>query len=102
MGHLINPLLVDGYMDGQPSESAQGCFTGSDYWQAEQDADDALRTERAVRRELAYLQSEYDRMQEEYYDAVRKRQHRRAERLTDALAYIRKRMDECKKAQERT
>jgi hypothetical protein len=47
MSKLINPWLVDGYVDEQDASSAQGCYVGADVlWEGELAAEKAIRKER--------------------------------------------------------
>ena len=47
MSNIINPLLVDGYVDEQDTESAQGCYIGADtLFEGEMAAEKAIRAER--------------------------------------------------------
>lgn len=47
MSNLINPWLVEGYVDEQDTGSAQGCYIGADtLFEGEMAAEKAIRTQR--------------------------------------------------------
>lgn len=47
MSNLINPWLVEGYVDEQDTGSAQGCYIGADtLFEGEMAADKAIREQR--------------------------------------------------------
>lgn len=47
MSNLINPWLVEGYVDEQDTGSVQGCYTGADtLFEGEMAAEKAIREER--------------------------------------------------------
>lgn len=47
MSNLINPWLVEGYVDEQDAGSAQGCYIGADtLFEGEMAADKAIRKQR--------------------------------------------------------
>lgn len=47
MSNLINPWLVEGYVDEQDTRSAQGCYIGADtLFEGEMAAEKAIRAER--------------------------------------------------------
>ena len=47
MSNLINPWLVEGYVDEQDTGSAQGCYVGADtLFEGEMAAEKAIRAER--------------------------------------------------------
>ena len=47
MSNLINPWLVEGYVDEQDTRSAQGCYIGADtLFEGEMAAEKAIRTQR--------------------------------------------------------
>ena len=47
MSNLINPWLVEGYVDEQDTRSAQGCYIGADtLFEGEMAADKAIRERR--------------------------------------------------------
>ena len=55
MSNLINPWLVEGYVDEQDKESAQGCYIGADIlFEGEMAAEKAIQAER---RRLIYIRN---------------------------------------------
>jgi len=76
MSHLVNPLLLDDFLDEEPSQSAQGCFQGSDYWEEERRADAVLKAERAVRAEILWLRRSIAHLEEELAEAKKKGHNR--------------------------
>ena len=55
MSNLINPWLVEGYVDEQDTGSAQGCYIGADtLFEGEMAAEKAIRAERE---RLIYIQN---------------------------------------------
>ena len=47
MSNLINPWLVEGYVDEQDTRSAQGCYIGADtLFEGEMAAEKAIQAER--------------------------------------------------------
>lgn len=85
MSHLINPALLDDFLDDEPSQSAQGCFTGSDYWDAEERTDKILAAERAVRGEILWRRRVIGYLEEELVTAKEKGYTRKAERIEEQI-----------------
>ena len=85
MTHLVNPVLVDGFLDDEPSQSAQGCFTGSDYWDAEERTDEILFAERVVRGEITWRRRTISYLEEELATAKEKGYTRKAERIEEQI-----------------
>ena len=55
MSNLINPWLVEGYVDEQDTRSAQGCYIGADtLFEGEMAAEKAIQAER---RRLIYIRN---------------------------------------------
>ena len=55
MSNLINPWLVEGYVDEQDTGSAQGCYIGADIlFEGEMAAEKAIQAER---RRLIYIRN---------------------------------------------
>ena len=55
MSNLINPWLVEGYVDEQDTGSAQGCYIGADtLFEGEMAAEKAIQAER---RRLIYIRN---------------------------------------------
>ena len=55
MSNLINPWLVEGYVDEQDTRSAQGCYIGADIlFEGEMAAEKAIQAER---RRLIYIRN---------------------------------------------
>ena len=88
MSHLINPLLVDGYIDDEPHKSVQGCFVGSDYWEAERKADIAIGVRRALYAEINWLKSSIERLKEELEEAEKRNLVRRPQWLRKHIAKL--------------
>ena len=89
MSNLINPLLVDGYIDEQHTQSVQGCYTGSDYWEAECQADKALEAERIMRARRAALKQELEQREADMRAAVQRGHNRKAAYLQERITEIR-------------
>ena len=55
MSNLINPWLVEGYVDEQDTRSAQGCYIGADtLFEGEMAAEKAIQAER---KRLIYIRN---------------------------------------------
>ena len=55
MSNLINPWLVEGYVDEQDTRSAQGCYIGADIlFEGEMAAEKAIQAER---KRLIYIRN---------------------------------------------
>lgn len=88
MSHLINPLLVDSYIDEQPSQSVQGCFQGSDYWEAERNADKAIQARNEKWLQIRLLKQELEQCKNELPIEQQRGHRRKAERLQSRIEEI--------------
>ena len=85
MSNLINPWLVEGYVDEQDTRSAQGCYIGADtLFEGEMAAEKAIRAERErlmyirnlkqsiadLKRELAQCSKYHNRKRESIEDKI--------------------------------
>jgi len=96
MSNMINPLFIDDYIDECIDESAQGCFVGTDYWDAERQADKALEREREFFR---YVHSLNERLHDVEIKLARcKPEYKRKRKsLEDEINDIKEELARCQK-----
>ena len=88
MSNFINPLLVPSYIDDETTESVQGCYVGSDYFEPEIACDIALAREREQRRYVAQLKKELEWYTAELDAAIQRKHNRKAESLRERIERI--------------
>ena len=95
MSNLINPWLVEGYIDEQDTGSAQGCYIGADtLFEGEMAAEKAIREERErlmyirnLKQSIADLKRELAQCSE-YHHRKRERIEREIRELEEELKHI--------------
>jgi len=95
MSNLINPWLVEGYVDEQDAESAQGCYIGADtLFEGEMAAEKAIRAERErlmcirnLKRSIVDLKRELTQCSVYHY-RKRERIEREVRELEEELKHI--------------
>lgn len=93
MGNLINPWLVEGYVDEQDTSSAQGCYIGADIlWEGEEAADKALKAERERLSQIRNLKILLSNLEEELIDCS-PHHYRKRERLEKRIAKLKRELE---------
>lgn len=96
MSNMINPLFIDDYIDECMNESVQGCFVGTDYWDAERQADKALEREREFFRYVRSLNETLHNTEIELARCKPEHKHKR-KRIEDRINDIKEKLARCQK-----
>lgn len=95
MSNLINSLLINGYLDEQDTESAQGCYVGADrLWEGEMAAEKAIRAEQEklmyIRNLKTLISEQKDKLAKcsPYHNKKRERIERKISELESKLKHI--------------
>lgn len=88
MSHLINPKFLRDYTDDIDSISTNGCYQGSDYWEAERLADRALERDRRKRQRQQSMKRELENLKNDLLKAEDRGYRRKAENLKKEIECI--------------
>ncbi len=81
-------IFINDYSDEADTESTNGCFQGSDYWEPERLADLALEKERKKQQEFHLNTLELHRLNAELGAAEKKGYNKKAEYLRKRIKII--------------